>query len=132
MSEHNFKITGYSVHLGERVSFSAETPEGKKKQVLITAVITCRGDKGERLMVHFYENGGPLKSTSHLEEGKIPSGSIFEPQSAYRDYVDLLRNESPIWGYIEIGEKVTDVKIYTGKWEPVGAGDEDYSSDPFQ
>ncbi len=53
MSEHNFKITSYSIHLGERAPVKTGTGKGET-EIVVTAVLTCRGDKGERIYVNFY------------------------------------------------------------------------------
>ena len=132
MSEFNFKITSYSVHLGERTEVKAKTRKGAEAKVLVTAVLTCRGDEGERISVNFYKPAGEgaLLSIAHLGKGKKPAGIIWEDEANYPHFIDLLRNESPIWGYVEDGSDGPDVKLYTGRWEPVGVGDEDYYSDP--
>lgn len=133
MSEFNFKITSYSIHLGERARGKGETSSGKKAEVIITAVITCRGEAGERIAVQFYKPDAKtehLKSLCHKGEGGKPSGIIWEDQANFTQYVDLLRNESPIWGYVETGKEGVEVRLYTGRWEPVGVGDEDFRTDP--
>ena len=133
MTEYNFKITSYSIHLGERVEARATTKNGKEVVVTISSFLTCRGGKGERIAVYFYKpevTPGAIKSSHHLTKGKKPSAIIWEDQANYPSYVDLLRNESPIWGYIETSKDATEVRLYTGRWEPVGVGDEDYGSDP--
>lgn len=134
MKTFNFKITDYSIHLGERAESS---PPGYKKdgpKVTVTAVMTCRGQAGERVIVNFYKPTadvpGPLPSTAHLgDEGK-PTGLIWEDEANFLHFVDLVRNESPIWGYVERVKETAEVRLYTGHWEPVGVGDEDYASDP--
>jgi len=132
VSEHNFRITNYSVHLGERAPIQAKSATGKDVKIVVISVLTCRGDKGERITVYFYKPGseGGVASVAHVTgEGK-PFGIIYEDQANYSAYVDLLRNESPIWGYLEAGKDISEVRLYTGRWEPVGVGDEDYHSDP--
>ncbi len=133
MSEYNFKITSYSIHLGERAEAVATTGSGKKEPVTINSVLTCRGDEGERIAVYFYKpeaKNVAIKSTHHLTKEKRPSAIIWEDQANYANYIDLLRNESPIWGYVETGKDATEVRLYTGRWEPVGVNDEDYHTDP--
>lgn len=133
MSEYNFKITSYSIHLGERAEATAVTQNGDKATVTINSVLTCRGDEGERIAVYFYKpeaGQAAIKSSHHLTKKKKPSAIIWEDQANYPNYVDLLRNESPIWGYVETGKDTTEVRLYTGRWEPVGVNDEDYASDP--
>lgn len=126
MSALQFRITEYSIHLGER---SAATPAGRNEPLTVTAVITCRGEGGEAIQVYFYRAvepcGAVLPATSEGEGGK-PLGLIWEPEQTYPAFLDLIRNESPIWGYIDAKAKPAVVKIYTGQWEPVGVGDEDF------
>lgn len=96
--------------------------------ITVTAVITCRGKGGERIRINFYRSGEDLtlKSTFGEDKDGNPVGIIWERVHNYPHFLDLLRNESPIWGYIEEQKEGVDVRLYTGRWEPVGAGDEDF------
>lgn len=52
-----------------------------------------------------------------------PRGTMFLPSEQYPWYVDLLRNEKPIFGYVYDDEPERN-KINLG-WEEVGERDED-------
>jgi len=134
MAKFDFKITDYSVHLGERVAVKVPLEKGASAGITVTAVITCRGEGGERIKINFYRTGNDpaltLKSTFHKGEGGKPAGTIWERVHNYPHFLDLLRNESPIWGHIEEQKGAVEVRIYTGNWEPVGAGDEDFRKKP--
>jgi len=132
MTKFNFKITDYSIHLGERVAVNVPVEGKDDVPIVLAAVITCRGEGGQMIKVNFYrEKEGRLPSLTSsfepMEDGK-PSGTIWEPEKNYSNFIDLLRNESPIWGLIEEEKGVMEVRLYTGRWEPVGVGDEDYGA----
>jgi hypothetical protein len=121
-----FKITAYTIHLGER---SQAAPGSGGKPLTVTGVLTCRGEAGEAIKIYFYRSvepcGAVLPATAAGEEGK-PLGLIWEPESSYAAFLDLIRNESPAWGYIDEKAKPPVVKICTGTWEPAGVGDEGF------
>lgn len=134
MAKYDFKITDYSVHLGERALVKVPLEGGSTAGITITAVITCRGEGDERIRINFYRTSDDaaltLKSTFGLGDKGKPVGTIWERVHNYPHFLDLLRNESPILGHIEDTGKEVDVRIYTGRWEPVGAGDEDFMKKP--
>ncbi len=134
MAKYDFKITGYSVHLGERMPVKVPLEGGDSAGITITAVVTCRGERGERIKINFYRTSDDaaltLKSTFGSGDKGKPVGTIWERVHNYPHFLDLLRNESPIWGHIEDKGKEVEVRIYTGRWEPVGAGDEDFRKKP--
>ena len=130
MAKFNFKITDYSIHLGERDPMTIPLEGADDAKITITAVITCRGEGGEMIKVNFYRekectNPAFCSTYTIMEDGK-PSGTLWEPETNFPNFIDLLRNESPIWALIEEGKKSAEVRLYTGRWEPVGVGDEDY------
>ena len=130
MAKHNFKITDYSVHLGERIPMTVPLEGGGEAKITVTSVVTCRGAGGEMIRINFYREKECTNPAFHstfaaMEDGK-PSGTLWEPEANYPNFIDLLRNESPIWALIEEGAKQAEVRLYTGRWEPVGVGDEDY------
>lgn len=134
MSRHNFKIIDYSVHLGERVSVKVPIKANEDAGITITAVITCRGADGEKIKINFYRSDKDqvltLGSTFTEKANGKPLGTIWERVHNYPHFLDLLRNESPIWGFIEDKKGDVEVRLYTGRWEPVGVGDEDFGQAP--
>ena len=134
MSRHNFKIIDYSVHLGERVPVKVPLKGAKAAGITVTAVITCRGVDGEKIKINFYRSSEDavltLNSTFTKNADGKPFGTIWERVHNYPHFLDLLRNESPIWGFIEDKNGDVEVRLYTGRWEPVGVGDEDFGKAP--
>jgi len=134
MATFDFKITDYSVHLGERIAVKVPLEDGSSAGITVTAVITCRGKGGERIKINFYRSSTEaaltLKSTFSKGEAGRVIGTIWERVHNYPHFLDLLRNESPIWGHIEETKGGIEVRVYTGRWEPVGTGDEDFRKKP--
>lgn len=94
----------------------------------IRGLVRCTGigtqDAGEyRLDVFFLSPDSPYPEPMvNLEE---KAGSIFMPIGNMMMFVDVLRNEKPIYGHLR-ADHPQWTSITTGN-EPVGAGDEDFS-----
>lgn len=92
----------------------------------IRALVRCTGvgvndDKPYRLDVYFLglESEFPEPQV-HLEDN---SGAIFLPMEDMGTFVDVLRNEKPIFGHLR-GDNPSYTSVTTSN-EPIGAGDED-------
>jgi hypothetical protein len=92
----------------------------------IRALVRCTGvgvndDNEYRLDVYFLglESDFPDPQV-HLEDR---SGAIFLPMEDLGTFVDVLRNEKPIFGHLR-GDNPSYTSVTTSN-EPVGAGDED-------
>ena len=68
---------------------------------------------GYRLYILFYAEGASLPANSY--SGK--TGVAYENASRYSAYLDLLRNESPIW--VTFNEEAKSYVVYAAS-EPVG------------
>lgn len=82
-----------------------------------SAYIVCKGESEHRLCLYF-SHGGPLVANT-VENGRI--GRAFLPAEAYPWVVDLLRNERPVYAYLNPDEPLWN-RLYTGP-EPVGEGE---------
>ena len=92
----------------------------------IRALVRCTGvgvndDNEYRLDVYFLglESDFPEPQV-HLEDR---SGAIFLPMEDMGTFVDVLRNEKPIFGHLR-GDNPHYTSVTTSN-EPIGAGDED-------
>jgi hypothetical protein len=93
---------------------------------IIRALVRCTGvgvndDNEYRLDVYFLglESDFPEPQV-HLEDR---SGAIFLPMEDLGTFVDVLRNEKPIFGHLR-GDNPHFTSVTTST-EPIGAGDED-------
>ncbi|MEL6310383.1 MAG: hypothetical protein AAFR81_20055 [Chloroflexota bacterium] len=93
----------------------------------IRGLVRCTGvgvnDDGDyQLDVYFLDASGEFPTPQiDLENNK---GSIFMPMMDMSTFVDVLRNEKPIYGHLRADNpQLTSV---TTNQEPVGAGDEDF------
>jgi len=93
----------------------------------IRGLVRCTGvgvndDADYQLDVYFLDASGDFPTPQiDLEANK---GSIFMPMTDMRTFVDVLRNEKPIYGHLRADNpQLTSV---TTNQEPIGAGDEDF------
>ena len=91
MPEIKFEITGYHVALGsELVAVSGD-------QVAIAhGKITCKGDEGT-IAAYFLQDDSEVPDAQTLANGLY--GTLFLPRDMMSVWVDLLRNEKPIYGF---------------------------------
>jgi hypothetical protein len=90
MSAIRFQIEKYQVTLGADL-LSIQTNMDAK----IVGIIGCFGS-GYQLMINFVDYGKIPEA--HYDESK-KTGVIFIPVTMIDTYVDLLRNEKPLFGY---------------------------------
>ena len=86
-----FQIEKYQVTLG------ADLPSIiTDVDVKVAGIVGCYG-KGYQLMINFIEDNQPMPQAMYDEKRK--TGAIFIPVSRIDTYVDLLRNEKPVFAY---------------------------------
>jgi hypothetical protein len=92
MAHARFEIEKYQLTLGGDLPTITSSSD---EQIL--AIIGCYGKGGNQLYINFVADGAilprPLYDESNL------SGAIFVPASLLPSYVDMLRNEKPVYGY---------------------------------
>ncbi len=93
----------------------------------IQGIVRCTGtgtqDNGEyRLDVYFLTTDSEFPAPHVTLEEK--TGAIFLPIADMQIFVDVMRNEKPIYGHLR-GDNPQWTSVTTAD-EPVGAGDEDY------
>lgn len=92
----------------------------------IRGIVRCTGIKPDtndefRLDVYFLTPDSPIPApVVNLDDN---SGAIFFPMSDMNIFVDVLRNEKPIYGHLR-GDRPEWTSITTTN-EPVGVGDEE-------
>lgn len=108
-----FEIEKYQVTLGADLPSIVSDMDTK-----VVAIIGCYG-KGHQLMINFVEVGSHMPLAEYDEEKR--TGAIFVPISQLSFYVDLLRNEKPLYAYCN-NERPEWSNISTSH-EPVGEGE---------
>lgn len=87
--------------------------------------VSINGSEEYRMDVYFLDGSSDYPDpVVSLEEN---SGAIFLPMEDMATFVDILRNEKPIYGHLR-GDNPHWTSITTTN-EPVGAGDEDFNDD---
>jgi hypothetical protein len=111
MPTTTFEISSYDVELARQ----PESQGGHR----FCAVITCHGSNGQTLMLYFVQPGSPMPENQYDPSSGI--GSSYLPAEQYSWYLDILRNERPVYARMHSAEPNWN-KIFTGA-EPVGEGE---------
>lgn len=113
MASKSFQVASYEVHLGRRMSI------GGGILAHFHAHIICQGMHGERFTVYFLTPDSA--DVDNFYRVKESWGASFVPASQYEWYVDLLRNEKPVYAYMSEDHPDWN-RLFTGS-EPVGEGE---------
>jgi hypothetical protein len=111
MPTRTFDVTSYTIKLGDKMSatFGATT-------IKIRGLISCMGADNQRVVAYFLSDDSPIPTPTTTIGGKW--GPIFLPQELLPSWVDMIRNEKPLFGYINTDHpEWTQVSTTT---EPVG------------
>jgi len=111
MGIRRFTVTKYAIKLGDRMSatFGGTTIKAR-------GVVSCMGPDNQRVLGYFLADDSPVPAPTTTIGGKW--GPVFLPKEMMPMWVDMLRNEKPIHGYIN-----TDHPEWTSistSAEPVG------------
>ena len=110
MSAKTFEITSYEVKVARELNGSVQGMNLK-----FPAYIVCRGKK-YHVVVYVLDDSSPVPNNTFLPEYK--RGTIFVPRWQYDWFLDILRNEKPVYCYLNSNTPKWN-SLYTGK-EPVG------------
>ncbi|MFA7684098.1 MAG: hypothetical protein WCX84_04750 [Syntrophales bacterium] len=112
MKSVRFEVKNYQITMGPDL---ASIESGR--DVKVCAIIGCYGNE-YKLMINFVsENEGQPKAIYDAEK---KTGAIYVPISRMSQYVDMLRNEKPI--YAQLNDRVEWITLGTGH-EPIGEGE---------
>lgn len=83
-----FKIETYTIQMGQ-----------KGFNEVFSAIISCNGKNDKKLTIFFYEHepDRPYNNSSDFQANK---GEIYVHIKQYPLYLDLLRNESPVYAHL--------------------------------
>lgn len=110
MAVRNFEVTSYSISLGDKQSATFSVT------IKARGVISCMGADNQRVVAYFLSEDSPVPTPTTTIGGKW--GPIFLPSHLMSTWMDMLRNEKPLYGYINTDHpEWTNVSTTT---EPVG------------
>lgn len=92
MAIKRFVVESYSVKLGD-----AMTATWSSTQIKARGIVACRGGD-HRFLAYFLTADSPVPNSVYIEANKV--GAIFRPFEEMSAYVDLVRNEKPIYAYL--------------------------------
>lgn len=110
MPKTTFEIKTYSITLAREHNATADGVNIK-----FPAYILCEGDTNY-VVIYVLDDTSPVPANSHLPGTK--HGNIFVPRWQYEWFIDLLRNEKPVFCTLN-SDKPKWNELYSGK-EPVG------------
>jgi hypothetical protein len=109
MATKIFNVKSYQVTIGYELTGGGCGPKTR-------GLVSCYGDDGYRFVIYFAAPGSDMAPPQYVPNKKF--GSINVPINEMPHYVDLLRNEKPIYAYLD-SEIPRWNSISTSK-EPVG------------
>jgi hypothetical protein len=92
MAIKSFQIASYKMALGHAMS---ATWSGKS--IKIRGYISCYGGD-HRFIAYFLTKDSPVPDPVYVVANKV--GAIFLPFDEMPPFVDLVRNEKPVWAYL--------------------------------
>ncbi len=110
MAIKNFQISNYKMALGHAMG---ATWSGKK--IKIRGYLTCYGDD-HRFIAYFLTDDSPVPDPVYIVRNRV--GAIFLPFDQMPPFVDMVRNEKPVYAYLN-SDRPESNSIKTSL-EPVG------------
>jgi hypothetical protein len=111
MATTTFEVTAYDVELARQADLQTACRA--------YAIISCHGTDGKTLILCFLHPDSPVPDNHYDPSRGI--GSSYLPAVQYPWYLDILRNEKPVFARMH-SEKPHWNKVFTGA-EPVGEGE---------
>lgn len=118
MAISTFEVTSYSIKLGHKlqVSYGGLT-------IKYWGVVTCKGAgtgaDSRGIQAFFLSDDSPVPEPTTILDGKW--APVFLPKELLPTWVDMVRNEKPLYGYINT-EQPGWTRVSTD-YEPVGEGE---------
>jgi len=114
MANISFKVVKYGSSLGYANPIIWNSVLFKHQ-----GAISCVGENREVLLIYFLSPGSAIPQPSYNHTTK--KGAIFLPIKDMSLYVDMLRNEKPIYGYMD--SDAPEKNAIRTIVEPVGEGE---------
>jgi len=91
MATRTFPVTNYTITIGYESSGGSGGDRTR-------AYVVCFGDDGHRFVIYFGAPGSQLAAPRYTPTAKF--GSINVSITEMANYVDVLRNEKPVYAYL--------------------------------
>ena len=118
MVDTTFIVKHYYIQLGDTLDAGPYGPEIKAR-----GVISCLGEDQDKVtyvfFAYFLRDDSPVRGPFYNVRAK--RGGIFVPFKEMGTFVDILRNEKPIYAYLDSDDPKKN-RIST-LWEDVGEGE---------
>jgi hypothetical protein len=114
MAIKSFEVINYTLQAGFKNT--ASSPVGT---ILIQGLLVCNGADGTRFAIYGLHPLSPVPAPVYNEATKW--GNIFIPFKELREYVDIVRNEKPVYAYLNSANP--DWNSISTSTEPVGEGE---------
>lgn len=112
MPAKTFEVTRYVLNMGWK-----NTASWGGVTIQIQGYVACSGADGSRLIVYGLHPTSPTPATPvYNVSGNV--GALFVPFSEISNYVDLVRNEKPVYAYLN-SDNPNWISLRTSS-EPVG------------
>jgi hypothetical protein len=108
----NFEVKTYQVLLGKTIGV------GFTNLNYAAATIDCRGAGGEQLLIVFAATQAQADVGGNFTDLTRKRGGVVAAMSSFPAYIDLLRNEGPVFAQVDSGSPNTLNLLKTGA-EPV-------------
>ena len=105
-----FQVSRYSVKLGH-----AMTATWSGKKIKARGIVACHG-ADHRFIAYFLTDDSPVPGPVYVVANKV--GAIFLPFREMEPFVDLVRNEKPIYAYLNSSRP--EWNSISTSMEPVG------------
>jgi hypothetical protein len=108
---HQFEIGAYTIKIGRR--FATRVGD---ENVTAIGFISCVGEDFLNVNVYFVDDEGPVPEPTLSRDGNV--GTLFLRREMMPIWTDLLRNEKPIFGFIDTARP--EATYITTKLETIG------------
>lgn len=112
MAIHQFVVESYTITLGD-----ANTATWGGVEIRARGIVTCSGGD-HRFIAYFLTDTSPVPDPVYIVANRV--GAIFLPFGEIGPFIDLVRNEKPVYAYLN-SDRPEWNSLKTGK-EPVGEG----------
>ena len=121
MAKKTFKLTLYRATLGCRLSASMSGTSFKANGIIHVGGESESGETGE-LLVYFLAPDSTVPKPAGFTKATGTYGGVCVPIDQFSYYIDLLRNEKPVW--IELFTDDPEGNCVRVTWEPIGVNDD--------
>ena len=110
MATKRFAVETYSIKTGDSL-----TATWGGVQIKARGILACRG-QDHRFLAYFLTDDSPVPEPVYIPANKV--GAIFLPNSDMAPFVDLVRNEKPVYAYLNSARP--DWNNLSTSQEPIG------------